>query len=138
VKEYIERGAALEGKVPHHSANGVEIVESKAIPVEYIENLPAAGVVPVDREFELAIIGAERYACGRRTYIVGATVDYIISLLPKLSDWCVAILRRDLQDQQAMVERTGDKRLWGDECDEIAWARLIAALDENLGRGCER
>ena len=46
MKEYIEREAALKEQVPHYSANGVEIIEGKAIPVEYIENLPAADVVP--------------------------------------------------------------------------------------------
>lgn len=47
MKEYIEREAALKWQVPHYSANGVEIIEGKAIPVEYIENLPAADVVEV-------------------------------------------------------------------------------------------
>ena len=45
MKEYINRELALKTKVPHYSANGVEIVESEAIPVEYIENLPATDVV---------------------------------------------------------------------------------------------
>lgn len=47
MKEYIEKDAALKGQVPHYSTNGVEIIEGKAIPVEYIENLPAADVVEV-------------------------------------------------------------------------------------------
>lgn len=47
MKEYIEREAALKWQVPHYSINGVEIIESKAIPVEYIENLPVADVVEV-------------------------------------------------------------------------------------------
>lgn len=47
MKEYIEREIALKWQVPHYSANGVEIIEGKAIPVEYIENLPAADVVEV-------------------------------------------------------------------------------------------
>ena len=45
--EYINRGLVLKAKVPHYSANGVEIIESEAIPVEYIEKLPAADVRPV-------------------------------------------------------------------------------------------
>ena len=47
MKEYIEREIVLKWQVPHYSANGVEIIEGKAIPVEYIENLPAANVVEV-------------------------------------------------------------------------------------------
>lgn len=47
--EYINRGLALEAKIPHYSANGVEIIVSEAIPVEYIEKLPAADVRPVVR-----------------------------------------------------------------------------------------
>jgi hypothetical protein len=51
MKEYIEREAALKGQVPHYSTNGVEIIEGKAIPVEYIENLPAADVVEKNYNF---------------------------------------------------------------------------------------
>lgn len=47
--EYINRKLALKAKVPHYSANGVEIIMSEAIPVEYIKNLPAADVRPVVR-----------------------------------------------------------------------------------------
>jgi len=45
--EYIKRELALKVKIPHYSANGVEIVVSEVIPVGYIEKLPAADVRPV-------------------------------------------------------------------------------------------
>lgn len=37
---YIELAEVLRGKVPHCSANGVEILEGEAVPVEYIKSLP--------------------------------------------------------------------------------------------------
>lgn len=39
-------------------------------------------------EYEHMLISAVRYALGRRTYIVGLTVNYVIKELPRLSDSC--------------------------------------------------
>lgn len=36
----VSRQAVLEGKVIHQSCDGVEIIKSYAVPVEYIEQLP--------------------------------------------------------------------------------------------------
>lgn len=93
-----------------------------------------ADKVEITKKFESMLISAERYACGRRTYIVGTTVDYLINLLPKLSDWCVDILLRDMHDQQGMVNRTGHNELWGDDCDKKYWDRLIVALEGEIKR----
>jgi len=39
--DYISRNKVLEGKVIHQSCDGVEIIDSYAVPVEYIEQLPS-------------------------------------------------------------------------------------------------
>lgn len=86
------------------------------------------------RDLESMLISAERYAVGRRTYIVSMTVDYLICLLPKLSDWCVDILLRDMNDQRGMVDRSGNFELWGDDCDRRDWERFITALEKEMGK----
>lgn len=84
--------------------------------------------VEISERFEQMLISAERYAFGRRTYIVGCTIDYILSLLPSLSDWCVNILYNDIKSQFDTVERTKDYRLFGDTCDLEDWYRFYKAL----------
>ena len=74
------------------------------------------------REFELALLGYLRYSMGRRSYIVGACSDYLISLLPVLSDWCLNNIEDDLENYAADVEK--DFRSWGDECDKTTWLKL--------------
>ena len=40
-EDCISRTKVLEGKVIHQSCDGVEIIDSYAVPVEYIKNLPS-------------------------------------------------------------------------------------------------
>lgn len=86
--------------------------------------------LPLDRDLEMMLISAERYAFGRRSYVVGTTVDYLISLLPRLSDWCKDVLLRDLTDERERADRIGNWDYWGDECDKRAWLRFLDALNE--------
>lgn len=90
--------------------------------------------VDLSQNFEQMLIGAERYACGRRTYIVGTTVDYILSLLPSLSDWCIGVMQNDMKSEFTMCERSGRTDMLGDPCDYAAWVKLRAALDEEMKR----
>lgn len=71
-------------------------------------------------EYEHMLISAVRYALGRRTYIVGLTVNYVIKELPRLSDSCKKIMLDDITEQ----ERFG----YGDACDKRDWMRLLDAL----------
>lgn len=73
-------------------------------------------------EYEHMLISAVRYALGRRTYIVGLTVNYVIEELPRLSDKCKKIMIDDITEQ----ERFG----YGDACDEIDWMLLLDALKD--------
>ena len=90
--------------------------------------------VEINQEFESMLISAARYACGRRTYIVSTTVGYLLPLLPKLSNWCLGVLRQDLCRQRSMAEQIGSDRIWGDDCDKREWERLMAALEAETER----
>jgi len=68
---------------------------------------------------EQMLVSAVRYALGRATYIVGATVDEVLRVWPKLSENARHVIRRDVTE--ALSEgRTGM------ECDELRWHELIA------------
>lgn len=98
-------------------------------------NDPLAGKkkhVPITNKFEQMLISAERYACGRRTYIVKETVDYILSLLPHLSDWCITVMQNDMKSEFDMAERM--QRKIGMSCDHEQWVKFRDALDEEMKR----
>ena len=71
-------------------------------------------------DYELILTSAMRYALGRRTYIVGVTVGYIISELPNLSQSCKSVMIRDIEEQESFG--------YGDECDKRDWMRLLDKL----------
>lgn len=96
-----------------------------------ITNDPLVGKkkhVPITNKFEQMLISAERYACGRRTYIVKETVDYILSLLPHLSDWCITVMQNDMKSEFDMAERM--QRKIGMSCDHEQWVKFRDALDK--------
>lgn len=90
--------------------------------------------VPLDRDLEQMIISAERYACGRMSYIVGTTVDYILSLLPHLSDWCIGVMQNDMKSEFDMYERAPNLKNLGMDCDYRQWVRFREALDAEMER----
>ena len=87
--------------------------------------------VKINKKFEQLLISAERYALGRRTYIVSETVEYISTLSPLLSDWCLDILLCDLGE-------AFERDALGDGCDWFDWTRLVRVLTkEREKRGKE-
>lgn len=85
--------------------------------------------IELDATLESMLVSAERYAMGRRTYIVQQTVDYLIPLLPHLSDWFLQTVLNDLESQ--IKYGTGS---FGDACDYQDWARLWAKIGEEQKR----
>ena len=75
-------------------------------------------------DYEQILVSALRYALGRRTYIVGFTVGYIIAELPKLSEYCKNIMIRDIEEQECFG--------YGDEGDKQDWMRLLRMLKEEV------
>lgn len=99
---------------------------------EYGYHEPRAKTLELTQKLELMLIGAERYACGRRTYIVSDTVGYLIAQMPKLSDWCLRVMDNDMGSIFGMAERTGQKELLGDACDYSDWLKFYNALSVEL------
>lgn len=64
------------------------------------------------------MIGAERYALGRRTYIVSWTCEFISNNLHLLTKKDKGVIIRD-------IENAYD---YGDECDEQCWKSLLNKL----------
>lgn len=94
--------------------------------------------VIISRTFESMLISAERYACGRRTYIVSDTVEYITALLPKLSDWCITVMLKDMESKEEMAQRMAENppnySVCGDPQDKREWGRFIALCKEEMER----
>ena len=67
------------------------------------------------------LLSAERYALGRRTYIVDWTCKFISNNLHLLSDKDKHVMIRDIKYQ----EKLG----YGDECDKEDWLRLLKILE---------
>lgn len=67
------------------------------------------------------LISALRYALGRKTYIVGKTVDYIIKELPRLGNDCKKVMIHDIEHPL---------HGYGHECDRKDWMRLLTELKE--------
>lgn len=83
--------------------------------------------IELSHELESMLISSVRYALGRRTYIVSQTVDYLIPLLPYLSEWFLRNVLKDLWEISSSTE-------WdrGDPCDYRDWARLWAKIGDEL------
>ena len=64
------------------------------------------------------LIGAERYALGRRTYIVQWTCEFIGNNLHLLTE----------KDKNVMIRDIESALDYGDECDEKCWKALLNRL----------
>ncbi len=85
-------------------------------------------------KLELMLIGAERYALGRRSYITSTTAQYLTGLLPDLSQNTLIVFLRDLSEALTVENRCPDYAAFGDECDRVEWMRLAWAVGAELGR----
>ncbi len=75
---------------------------------------------------EQMLISAVRYALGRMSYIVGTTCEFVAAIKPKLSQNCINIIIRDIEEEIAMYH--GMDRTCGMECDERTWLNLLRFL----------
>lgn len=73
-------------------------------------------------DYEHIVISAERYALGRKTYIVELTVNYILQEIEenKLSDSCLNVIRTDIKEAKN----------YGMECDKEQWLKLLKRIEE--------
>ena len=64
------------------------------------------------------IVGAERYALGKRTYIVQWTCEFIKNNLQLITN----------KDKQVMIRDLENPISYGDECDKSEWLNLLEKL----------
>lgn len=71
-------------------------------------------------DISMILVSAERYALGRRTYIVQWTCEVIIKNLHLIVDKDIEVMIRDIE--QAIS--------YGDDCDKKEWMKLLKTLKE--------
>lgn len=76
-------------------------------------------------EFGILCICAERYALGRRSYIVSEVCRIIKAKLEKLTERDIKTLIKDIENPYGG---------YGDKCDETNWKMLIRYLKAELER----
>lgn len=68
------------------------------------------------------LLSAERYALGRRTYIVDWTCGFIRNNLHLLTE----------KDKRVMIRDIENPISYGDECDKENWLRLLKVLEADI------
>ena len=63
-------------------------------------------------------VGAERYALGRRTYIVQWTCEFIKNNLHLITN----------KDKQVMIRDLENPISYGEQCDKVCWIQLLEIL----------
>ena len=69
-------------------------------------------------DLSMILVSAERYALGRKTYIVNWTCEFIENNLALLTK----------KDRQVMIIDLENPISYGDDCDEKDWKRLLEVL----------
>lgn len=69
-------------------------------------------------DLSMILVSAERYALGRRTYVVNWTCEFIENNLALLTE----------KDRQVMIRDLENPISYGDDCDKAEWLQLLAVL----------
>lgn len=94
-------------------------------------------------ELETILICAERYACGRESYMPSLVIDYLMPLLPKLSIKTLGVLNEDMQRVDEMDKRTEGAEIvpgmrhgaWGNDLiDKPGWMQFWQAVRDEIAR----
>ena len=67
------------------------------------------------------VISASRYALGRRSYIVGMTVDYLLSHWERLEKNTKTVILRDIDEYLGHIDNSKEKP---DFCDD-EWRKVV-------------
>lgn len=81
---------------------------------------------------EMILICAVRYALGRMSYIVHEVCQYVTFTRKKLSENCIKIIVRDIEEELERYHEAG--HLLGMECDEKEWLKLMDLLKKGLAQ----
>ena len=85
-------------------------------------------------EFEAIIVSAFRYAIGRQTYIPSIVAGFITPLLPELSDDCLTVICKGIEDKRMSEGRNPlghpqiDAPIWNNLYDDIMAERATRIL----------
>lgn len=99
--------------------------------------------IHITDDFETILICAERYACGRESYMPSLVIDYITPMLPKLGLNTLAVLDQDMQRKDEDDKRTGGVEIvkgmrhgaWGnDVIDKPCWMKFWKAVRDEIER----
>ena len=77
---------------------------------------------------ESILICAVRYALGRMSYIVSDVTQYVALKRKSLSEACINIIIRDIEEEMERYHAAG--QTLGMECDERTWLNLLQLLKE--------
>lgn len=66
----------------------------------------------------LMVLAAFRYCLGRRTYIVGSCVDWLLSYWDEIDDWTKVLIIKEIK----LAAELGHL---GDECDADDWKKIL-------------
>lgn len=72
------------------------------------------------QDLSAMLVSAERYALGRRTYMVEWTCEFIRNNLHLLTE----------KDKQVIIKDIKNAKKYGDECDKKEWLDLLEKLEE--------
>jgi len=73
-----------------------------------------------EEDISMILVSAERYALGRRTYIVQWTCEFITENMHLLTE----------KDKQVMIRDIESPISYGDDCDKECWLALLKKLKE--------
>ena len=73
-----------------------------------------------EEDLSMILVSAERYALGRRTYIVQWTCEFITKNMHLLTE----------KDKQVMIRDIENPISYGDDCDKECWLALLKKLKE--------
>jgi hypothetical protein len=71
-------------------------------------------------DMSMILVTAERYALGRRTYVVDWICEVIKNNIDLLTEKDIQVMIRDIEEAYS----------YGDECDEAEWKALLKILKE--------
>lgn len=77
------------------------------------------------QDLDLIVLGALRYALGRRTYIVNVVADFI-------KDNLFLFANSDIRHFIREIERAAEVGNLGDEYDKVIWQNLLLTLRQEL------
>ena len=93
--------------------------------------------LPLNRTLEEMLVSAERYALGRRSYVVEDTVKYLTPLLRDMTLPTLRVLLIDMASEFLLEKNAPSVKPFGDATDRRQWMTLTWALKEELNRrGC--